>query len=249
MLLKVMKKNGFILDDLECRFISWMLIRVIAIKYFSEIWEREHGQHFTNIKDLSLQQCIEIYFSIDTIQPDFIENIGMLTYYLMHKGKFNKNNNFIFSNEIVITEIQKNIEEIRINQFEKNLDKKQKYVQFTINDIDLMGGIEFENLISLLFSKMGYVTKVTKSSGDQGVDIIAEKNGHKIGIQAKCYAKAVNNSAIQEVVAGIRHYQLDKTIVVTNNYFTKSAQELAKINGVILWDRTILSAKLEDIFA
>lgn len=93
--------------------------------------------------------------------------------------------------------------------------------------------------LTLLFSKMGYLTLVTKASGDQGIDIIAEKNGGRIGIQAKCYSSQINNSAIQEIVAGIKHYNLDKAIVVTNNYFTKSAQKLAKSNNVILWDHNM----------
>lgn len=39
---------------------------------------------------------------------------------------------------------------------------------------------------------------------------------------------------------------IDKGIVVTNNYFTASATELAKSNNVILWDRDMLKRKMEE---
>ena len=107
-----------------------------------------------------------------------------------------------------------------------------------------MTGLEFEQLIAKMFFQMGYKTSVTKSSGDQGIDVVAEKNGVKYGIQCKCYSSSVGNSAIQEVAAGKKLYNLNKAIVITNNYFTKPAQELAKANDVILWDREILKEKL-----
>ena len=107
-----------------------------------------------------------------------------------------------------------------------------------------MDGTEFEELIAKLFRKMGYDAEVTKASGDQGIDVIATKNGFKYGIQAKCYSGQVGNSAIQEVVAGKTYYSLNKAIVVTNNFFTKSAIKLAEANGVVLWDRNILKEKL-----
>lgn len=91
-----------------------------------------------------------------------------------------------------------------------------------------------------LFTKMGYSTELTKQTGDQGIDVLASKNSNRIGIQAKCYSNTVGNSAIQEVTAGKKFYSCDKVIVVTNNYFTSSAEQLAQANEVILWDRNML---------
>jgi HJR/Mrr/RecB family endonuclease len=119
---------------------------------------------------------------------------------------------------------------------------------YTINDIDLMSGQEFEQFLAILFSKMGYETEGTKGSGDQGIDVIASKDGNKIGIQAKCYSGSVGNGAIQEAVAGRNYYHLDKAIVVTNAGFTNSAKELAEANSVVLWDRTILKDKITELW-
>jgi HJR/Mrr/RecB family endonuclease len=120
-------------------------------------------------------------------------------------------------------------------------------IQTSIDDVDLMSGFEFENLIGQLFNKLGFSTEVTKISGDQGIDVIAEKNSQRIGIQSKCYSGSVGNKAIQEVVAGLSFYNLNKGLVVTNNYFTDSAKELAASNNVILWDRDMLKEKLNEL--
>ena len=117
----------------------------------------------------------------------------------------------------------------------------------TIEDVDLMSGIEFENFVAELFSKMGYKTEVTKASGDQGVDVIATKGAVKIAIQAKCYNNVVGNHAIMEAVAGMKYYDATKCMVITNNFFTKSARELAESNNVELWDRSVLIEKIEEI--
>tara|TARA_X000000368_G_C22678734_1_gene557292 strand:- start:124 stop:291 length:168 start_codon:yes stop_codon:yes gene_type:complete len=50
----------------------------------------------------------------------------------------------------------------------------------------------------------------------------------------KKYSKAVGNSAIQEVTAGVTHYQGNQAAAVTNNSFTKRAIELAESNNVML---------------
>lgn len=122
---------------------------------------------------------------------------------------------------------------------------KNKFKSFiSIEDIDLMSGIEFENFVSKLFSKFGYETEVTKASGDQGIDVLAKKNGSVVAIQAKCYSRVVGNHSVMEAVAGMNYYEADKCIVVTNSTFTKSAIELAKANNVELWDRKILKEKI-----
>ena len=107
-----------------------------------------------------------------------------------------------------------------------------------------MSGVEFEKYIAKIFESMGYHTTLTPATGDQGIDIIAQKKDIKIGIQTKCYSSTVGNFAVQEAVAGKLYYNLDKVMVITNNYFTPAAKQLAQVNNVILWDRAILQEKL-----
>lgn len=133
--------------------------------------------------------------------------------------------------------ISKLLEETNGNEIEK----------FTIADIDLMSGAEFENFVTYMFNQLGYKATNTKLSGDQGIDVIATKGKTTIAIQCKCFHGSVGNHAIMEAFAGAKYYNADKCMVVTNSLFTKSARELANKNGVVLWDRQVLKEKLEEI--
>lgn len=108
--------------------------------------------------------------------------------------------------------------------------------------IDTMNGYEFEYLCSKILIKQGYENvEVTKGSGDQGVDIIAYRDGVKYAVQCKRYSQAVGNKAVQEIYAGKQFYGCHVGIIMTNNYFTSSAKELAQRNGIILWDRDMMN--------
>lgn len=104
-----------------------------------------------------------------------------------------------------------------------------------------MDGIEYEHYCANILNNLGWETHVLKASGDQGVDIIASKENRKYAIQCKRYSKPVGNKAIQEVIAGKIFYNIDSAIVVSNSYFTKSAQQLASATGVILLHHEQLS--------
>lgn len=117
-----------------------------------------------------------------------------------------------------------------------------------IESIKSMNGIKFEKFLGELFNRMGYRIKFTKTTGDQGVDLLAYKNNECIAIQAKCYNSKVGNSAVQEVIAGRHFYNCSKSVVVTNNYFTNSAIELANSTGTILWDRDKLNEMIKLLY-
>lgn len=101
-----------------------------------------------------------------------------------------------------------------------------------------MNGLQYEQSCAKLLLYRGFhKIVVTKSSGDQGVDIIAHKNGKKYAIQCKYYKHPVGNKAVQEAYSGANFYDCDAAIVMTNNTYTRSARELAdKLNVILLED-------------
>lgn len=103
--------------------------------------------------------------------------------------------------------------------------------------IDNLSGIEFEEYLMKLFENLGYNVCITPASNDYGADLVISKNNDRTVVQAKRYNSSVGVSAIQEVVSSKSYYQANKCMVVTNNYFTPNAVELAKVNDVELWDR------------
>lgn len=113
-------------------------------------------------------------------------------------------------------------------------------------DFDIMTGLEFEEFCAEILKKNGYENVlVTKGSGDQGVDIIAYRDGVKYGFQCKCYSSDIGNKAVQEIYAGKAYYQCHVGIVLTNRQFTPAAIDLAKKNGIVLWDRSKLLELIE----
>ncbi len=105
-------------------------------------------------------------------------------------------------------------------------------------------GIDFENVLKDLYVLMGYDVETTKTTGDQGADLVVQKNGRRAVIQAKYYSSQVGNSAVQEVLGAIKYYNAQKGIVITNNTFTKGAIDLASANDIQLIDRNGLSAMI-----
>ena len=113
--------------------------------------------------------------------------------------------------------------------------------------MDGMEGHDFEYFCADLIKYSGfYNVKVTKGSGDQGVDILAEKDGIRYAIQCKNYSSHLGNTPIQEVNAGKTFYNCHVGVVITNSYFTQGAKELAKATGVILWDRMVLESMINN---
>ena len=91
-----------------------------------------------------------------------------------------------------------------------------------------MSGHDYERFCADLLSLAGWKTRVTKASGDQGVDIEASKNGIRVVFQCKKYSTPVGNGAVQEVLSGKAFYRADVGVVVSNASFTPSAKQLAR---------------------
>ncbi|EAY4479002.1 restriction endonuclease [Salmonella enterica] len=109
---------------------------------------------------------------------------------------------------------------------------------------------EYEALCADILKSCGWDARVTKLSGDQGVDVIAEKDGFSIAIQCKKYSNPVGNKAVQEVTSGKAYYQTDTCAVVTNATYTPSARSLAKSQKVLLLHHTDLydlDEKIEEL--
>jgi len=99
---------------------------------------------------------------------------------------------------------------------------------------DDMSPEEFEYYCAAVLREIKWNARVTQASGDQGVDIVAEKGGMRIVIQCKKYSKPVGNRAVQEIVAAIAHEDAQRGVVVTTSDYTPAAQRLAASNQVLL---------------
>ncbi len=100
---------------------------------------------------------------------------------------------------------------------------------------------EFEHWCSRALNAAGWKARATGTSGDQGADVIAEKDGVTIVLQCKLHRSAVGNKAVQEAFTAGQHYGATAAAVVSNAGFTRSAEALSKTTGVLLCHYSDLS--------
>jgi len=112
-----------------------------------------------------------------------------------------------------------------------------------------LDGHEFEHWVADALTRYGWKAEVTRGSGDQGLDVIAEKKGKRVGLQCKLYGGPVGNKAVQEAHAGKVYYGVDAVGVLTNASFTPSATALAAVTGVKLFSQHDIPSLFEKTFA
>ncbi len=168
-------------------------------------------------------------------QSDDGEMFEVLREIIEEKGLFGLFEN---NSEELKKEVERIEREIELEIFEKRLLEDDEGVH--LEDVDELDGYEFEGFLTNLYTKMGYQVEQTRLSGDQGADLVVVKFGEKIVIQAKRFGGKVGNKAVQEIMAAMSLYKGQKGMVVTNNYFTPAAIELAYANDIELIDRDSL---------
>lgn len=115
--------------------------------------------------------------------------------------------------------------------------KVRDYISKTPIKLEFREGMtpsEFESYCADILRACGWDARVTMASRDQGVDVIAERNGLRLVVQCKLYGRSVGNKAVQEITAGRAHENAAYAAVVSNNRFTESAAQLAQTNNVFL---------------
>jgi hypothetical protein len=110
-----------------------------------------------------------------------------------------------------------------------------------------MSPTQFEQACADILVIKGWNAHITIKSGDQGIDIVAEKFGIKIILQCKKYSKPVGNRAVQEAHTGRAFAGADVAAVVSNMTYTPSAIKLAQSTGVVLLHFTDLG-RADEIF-
>ena len=150
-----------------------------------------------------------------------------------------KKNYFLYLFIVNIFDIKRQNSEPYLNQRHKSLASlfnnliREDDLSIHIDAIDRMSGRDFELYVADVFSILGYEAYLTPETGDQGVDIILKKNNESIAVQTKRYSTSVGNSAVQEIIAGRIFYSCSRSLVITNNFYTKSAYELSVNDGLV----------------
>lgn len=107
--------------------------------------------------------------------------------------------------------------------------------------IDAMDGRAFEAAVAELLAKLGYEDIELTSFYDKGADILAMKEGTRIAVQVKRWSHPVDQNSVMQLVNGVKQYECDRGLLITNSFLTKPAERTAKTWEIGVWDRRILA--------
>jgi HJR/Mrr/RecB family endonuclease len=232
---------------------KFVLTLVIGVMILMFIFSIPIFIYFHNIKQVQkLQKTIESSGLNDEIN-NYINRFGKEKnreswYYRNYYFDEDRMNDFVQSlkhrEPSISNKYFKKILQNRIDVIESELTVNS--VSPGVKNFNSLSGAEFEILLKRLFEAMGFSVQITGRSGDQGGDLIANRNGKRFLVQAKRYAGSVSNSAVQQAVAAKTHYDCSSAVVVSTGEYTKGARELAKSNSVQLIGKSELQMKLKD---
>ena len=117
-----------------------------------------------------------------------------------------------------------------LNYIEEKLEREASTQSGSIP----LDGIEFEHWTASELSRQGWQVQVSQASGDQGVDVMAKRDGCSVAVQCKRYSKPIGNKAVQEIFAAKQFSFADHACVIGTGGFTRSARELAGATEVLL---------------
>jgi restriction system protein len=81
----------------------------------------------------------------------------------------------------------------------------------------------FEKVVADVYKDLGYHSVATASSGDDGIDVVLEKEGTRIGIQVKRYKNKVQVKELRELAGALMFDGMTKGIFITTSDFTTGA--------------------------
>jgi len=93
---------------------------------------------------------------------------------------------------------------------------------------------EYEHHVAALLRSEGWSAQVTTYSGDKGLDVIAVRDGRRLGVQVKMYrtTRRVNAAQVRELVGAAQFADCTGAMLVTDGELLDTAQEAADKLGV-----------------
>lgn len=108
-----------------------------------------------------------------------------------------------------------------------------------------MSGYEFEKNIGILLKKVGNIVRITKGTGDSGVDIFLNEDTI---IQCKQTKNPSSPAIVRELLGTMVHFGKEKGVLISTGGFTSGCYDFIEDEDIELWglDKIIeLSEKVE----
>lgn len=98
-----------------------------------------------------------------------------------------------------------------------------------------MGPVEYEHLVAETLQSEGWQATVTPPTNDFGVDVIAERDGIRLAVQAKMYggsARRVNPATVMELYGAAAYATCDEALIATDGELMPKASKVAEALGI-----------------
>jgi len=98
-----------------------------------------------------------------------------------------------------------------------------------------MNSEQYEHHVATVLAGEGWTTTVSRLAGDLGVDVVAERLGRRLAVQAKMYggsATKVNAEQIMCLFGAAAYIDCGEMMLATNGRLTSDAQRVAEKLGV-----------------
>ncbi len=96
---------------------------------------------------------------------------------------------------------------------------------------------QYEHHVAAVLTAEGWTTTVSQMSGDLGVDVIGERHGRRLAVQAKMYggsATKINAEQIMCLHGAAAYADCDEMMIATDGNLTSQAQRVADKLGVVV---------------
>lgn len=114
------------------------------------------------------------------------------------------------------------------NWYQRRRERKRAK-KLSIDGVDAMDGHEFERYVAAMLERLGYSVERRGGSRDFGADAIASRGSDRFVVQAKHRGPGgtVGPGPVQSTMGAKEHHNCNRSMVVTNRYFTEGAYEMA----------------------
>ncbi len=116
----------------------------------------------------------------------------------------------------------------------------------SLSDLYALDPEEFERLVGTVFESLGYEVRLTKRSGDEGIDLELRKGDERSLAQCKRYRGTVGQPDIRDFYGVLVHENAARGYFVTTGQFSLAASMWAQGKPIALIDGVDFVAALEN---
>ncbi|WP_052091881.1 restriction endonuclease [Paenibacillus sp. FSL H7-0357] len=239
----------------ELNEIYSILVASIALRTLHELFEADHGNHLDSVvfngvvftvdlsTGLDIRPCI---LTIQTKKDEFtkfdLARVDILACVKGLKAQLSPSVTELTPVKPIVDLVMYDKRFVNERDMISTLDARTNLLE--------MDPFDFEHLVCNLFSKIGLESKLTRSSRDGGVDVIAFDPrpvfGGKYVIQAKRYKNTVEVAAVRDLYGTMMNENASKGILVTTSTYGPDARSFAKDKPIELIDGRVLLHMLEE---